>query len=143
MARILDSNDLWGLLLATFSVKKGTIFYRLKTDPVRVMLVITLLAHGCPVQAIVAAFGFDKRTVTDWWKRAGQHCQQFHEHMVENSQLDLQQVQGGTLWIAIAMMVSLMVFHSPQSLHWPAHLEWLAPQALLVYCVFALAIFYI
>jgi hypothetical protein len=46
----------------TFSVKKGTIFYRLKTDPVRVMLVLTLLAYGCPVQAIVAAFGFDERT---------------------------------------------------------------------------------
>ena len=99
----------------TFSVKKGTIFYRLKTDPVQVMVVITLLAHGCPVPAIVAAFGFDKRTVTAWWKRAGQHCQQFHEHMVENSQLDLQQVQadeikakiqGGSLWIAMAMMVS-------------------------------------
>ena len=99
----------------TFSVKKGTIFYRLKTDPVRVMLVITLLAHGCPVQAIVAAFGFDKRTVKKWWQRAGQHCQQVHEHLVQDSQLDLQQVQadeikakiqGGTIWIAMAMMVS-------------------------------------
>lgn len=98
----------------TFSIKKGTIFYRLKTDPVRVMLVLTLLAHGCPVQAIVAAFGFDKRTVTKWWKRAGMHCQQVHEHLVEHSQLDLQQVQadeikakiqGGTIWIAMAMMV--------------------------------------
>jgi hypothetical protein len=29
--------------------------------------VVTLLAHGCPVQAIVAAFGFDERTVADWW----------------------------------------------------------------------------
>jgi len=98
----------------TFSIKKGTIFYRLKTEPVRVMLVITLLAHGCPVQAIVAAFGFDKRTVNKWWKRAGVHCQQVHEHLVEHSQLDLQQVQadeikakiqGGTIWIAMAMMV--------------------------------------
>jgi len=99
----------------TFSIRKGTIFYRLKTDPVRVMLVITLLAHGCPVQAIVAAYGFDKRTVMEWWRRAGAHCQAVHEHLVENSQLDLQQVQadeikakiqGGSVWIAMAMMVS-------------------------------------
>ena len=98
----------------TFSIKKGTIFYRLKTDPVRVMMVITLLAYGCPVQAIVAAFGFDKRTVKKWWKRAGAHCQQVHEHVVENSQLDLQQVQadeikvkiqGGVIWMAMALMV--------------------------------------
>lgn len=99
----------------SFSVKKGTIFYRLKTDPVQVMLVITLLAYGCPIQAIVAAFRFDERTVKKWWQRAGEHCQQVHQHLVENSQLDLGQVQadelkvkmqGGNLWLAMAMMVS-------------------------------------
>jgi transposase-like protein len=99
----------------TFSVRKGTIFYRLKTDPVKVMLVITLLAYGCPLQAIVVAFGFDERTVKKWWQRAGEHCQQVHEHIVGNSQLDLQQVQadeikakvqGGSVWMAMAMMVS-------------------------------------
>jgi len=99
----------------TFSVKKGTIFYRLKTDPVQVMLVITLLAYGCPIQAIVAAFGFDERTVKNWWQRAGEHCQQVHQHLVAGSQLDLGQVQadeikvkvqGGVIWMAMAMMVS-------------------------------------
>jgi transposase-like protein len=99
----------------TFSVRKGTIFYRLKTDSVQVMLVITLLAYGCPLQAIVAAFGFDERTVKKWWQRAGAHCQGVHEHLVESSQFDLQQVQadeikvkiqGGSIWMAMAMMVS-------------------------------------
>jgi len=99
----------------TFSVKKGTIFYRLKTDSVQVMLVITLLAYGCPVQAIVAAFGFDERTVKKWWQRAGAHCQDVHEHLVESGQFDLQQVQadeikakiqGCSIWMAMAMMVS-------------------------------------
>ena len=99
----------------SFVATKGTIFYRLKSDPVRVMLVITLLAYGCPVQAIVAAFGIDERTVKRWWQRAGQHCQQVHEHLVEGGQFDLQQVQadeikvkiqGGSLWMAMAMMVS-------------------------------------
>jgi transposase-like protein len=99
----------------TFSITKGTIFYRLKTDPMQVMLVITLLAYGCPVQAIVVAFGFDERTVRNWWKRAGGHCQAVHEHKVEKSQLDVGQVQadeikanvqGGSIWMAMAMMVS-------------------------------------
>jgi transposase-like protein len=99
----------------TFSIKKGTIFYRLKTDPAQVMLVITLLAYGCPLQAIVVAFGFDERTVKSWWERAGDHCQQVHEHLVEGRQLDLGQVQadeikvkmqGGVIWMAMAMMVS-------------------------------------
>jgi transposase-like protein len=87
----------------------------LKTDPVQVMLVITLLAYGCPIQAIVAAFGFDERTVKNWWQRAGEHCQQVHQHLVEGRQLDLGQVQadeikvriqGGVIWMAMAMMVS-------------------------------------
>ena len=99
----------------TFAATKGTIFYRLKTDPLVVMLVITLLAYGCPMQAIVAAYGFDERTVKGWWQRAGMHCQKVHEHMVGQSQFDLGQVQadeikvktqGGTIWMALAMMVS-------------------------------------
>ena len=99
----------------TFAATKGTIFYRLRTDPMVVMLVITLLAYGCPMQAIVAAYGFDERTVKNWWQRAGAHCQKVHEHMVGQSQLDLGQVQadeikvktqGGIMWMALAMMVS-------------------------------------
>jgi len=47
----------------TFSASKGTLFYRLKTDSITVMLVLTLLAYGSPIPAIVMAFGFDERTV--------------------------------------------------------------------------------
>src|SRR4051794_10063071 len=39
------------------------------------VLVVTLLSHGCPTQAIVAAFGLDERTVARWLASAGQHCQ--------------------------------------------------------------------
>ena len=59
----------------TFSATKGTVFYRLRTAAETVSLVVTLLAHGCPVQAIVAAFGFDERTVADWWARSGRQGQ--------------------------------------------------------------------
>src|SRR5512139_3731878 len=72
----------------TCSARKGTIFYGLRSDPVIVMTVIILLAYGCPVQAIVKAFGLDERTVADWHERAGRHCQSVHEHFVEQSQQD-------------------------------------------------------
>jgi hypothetical protein len=36
-----------------------------------VTLVVTLMAHGCSLQAIVVAFGFDKRTVAHGLARAG------------------------------------------------------------------------
>jgi transposase-like protein len=55
----------------TFSATKGTVFYRLRTSAETVVLIVTLLAHGCPLQAIVAAFGFDERTVANWWARSG------------------------------------------------------------------------
>ena len=99
----------------TFAVTKGSIHYRLRTDPEVVMRVIALLANGCPPQAIVRAYGFDERTVKSWWARAGTHCQQLHEQLVSSQQMDLQhvqadeikaKVQGGYVWLAMAIMVS-------------------------------------
>jgi hypothetical protein len=78
------------------------------------VLVLTLLSHGCPTQAIVAAFGLDERTVARWLAEAGRHCQRVHEHLVEQGQLDLQHVQadelwvkqvGGKVWMALALAV--------------------------------------
>ena len=98
----------------TFAISKGTLFYRLRTDPKIVMCVIVLLAYGCPLQAIVKAFRLDERTVKKWWRRAGVHCQALHGHLIGQSQLDLEQVQadeikakvqGGYLWLAMAIMV--------------------------------------
>ncbi len=63
------------------------------------MLVLTLLSHGCPMQAIVAAFGLDERTVARWLSSAGWHCQRVHEHLVEQGQVDVQHVQADELWV--------------------------------------------
>src|SRR5262252_2637951 len=98
----------------TFSAHTGTVFYRLRTSAETVVIVVTLLAHGCPVQAIVAAFGFDERTVAAWWARSGRQGQAVHEYLVEQPR-DLGQgqadelrgkKQGGIVWMALAMMVT-------------------------------------
>ena len=97
----------------TFAETKGTAFYRLRTANDVVVIVVTLLAYGCPVQAIVMAFGLDERTVMSWQSRAGKHCQQVHEHLVERPR-DLGQVQadeirvkmqGLIVWMAMAIQV--------------------------------------
>jgi transposase-like protein len=49
----------------TFATSTGTPYYRLHRDPAVFVCVVTLLAHGCPTQAIVAAFDLDERTVAD------------------------------------------------------------------------------
>lgn len=77
----------------TFSGRKGTPFYGLKHDLDLVVKVLVLLSHGCPLQAIVTAFELDERTVADWQRRAGEHCQKVHEALVETPQ-DLRQVQA-------------------------------------------------
>jgi len=59
-----------------------------------VTTVLTLLSHGCPLQAIVAAFGLNERTVASWQERAGAQCQQVHQHLVQAGQVDLQHVQA-------------------------------------------------
>ncbi len=98
----------------TFAETKGTVFYRLRTPGELMTLVVTLMAHGCPLQAIVAAFDFDERTVADWLARAGRQSRAVHEHLIEQPH-DLGQVQadelrvkapGRIMWMAMAMMVS-------------------------------------
>jgi hypothetical protein len=37
--------------------------------------VLTLLCRGRPLQAIVAAFGFDERSMAQWQAGAGEPCQ--------------------------------------------------------------------
>src|SRR5437588_436374 len=96
----------------TFAATRDTPFYRLKKSADLVTTVITLLCHGCPVQAIVAAFGLDERTVADWRDRAGRHAHRFHDHRVLQGQVELGHVQADELyvkavarrlWMAMAM----------------------------------------
>jgi transposase-like protein len=98
----------------TFSQTKGTALYRLHKPQELVFVVLTLLAYGSPIQAIVAAFGLDERTVTRWQKEAGSQCRRVHEHLVEAGNLELSQVQadelrvrvvGGIMWLASALEV--------------------------------------
>jgi transposase-like protein len=98
----------------TFSARTGTVFYRLRKATDVVTLVVTLLAHGCPVQAIVAAFALDERTVKNWLEKSGQHSQQLHEQLIEQprplGQVQCDElrikVQGAVIWMGMALMVS-------------------------------------
>ncbi len=98
----------------TFSQTTGTALYRLHKPKELVFTVITLLAHGCPLQAVVAAFGLDERTVARWEREAGMQCWRVHEHIVEGGRVELGQVQadelrvrvvGGVMWLAGALAV--------------------------------------
>jgi transposase-like protein len=98
----------------TFAATRGTPFDRKRTAHDVITRVLTLLTHGGPLQAIVAAFGFDERTVAQGHAQAGQHGQQLHGHVVQRGQVDLQHVQadeldvkmmGRRVWMAMARAV--------------------------------------
>ena len=98
----------------TFAATAGTAFYRLHHPAEVMVVVVTLLCHGCPVQAIVAALGLDERTVTAWLHRAGAHSTRVHDAVVQTGQVELGQVQAdeicvkvckGRIWQAMALAV--------------------------------------
>ena len=99
----------------TFSERHGTSLYGIKKAGELFVLVVTLLSYGCPVPAIVVAFGLDERTVKSWLHKAGSHAQRVHEEIMSQQRLELQQVQadeirvkmqGKVMWMAMALMVS-------------------------------------
>ena len=103
----------------TFAETVGTPLYGLKTSLWVVRIVVTLLACGCPIPAIVAAFGLNERTITAWQQKAGHHAKQVQDVVVCQGQVDLGQVQGdelyvktqrGTVWMATAMTVFSRLF---------------------------------
>lgn len=104
----------------TFSETKGTIFYRVHYPIWVILLTITLLANGCPPQAIVAALYIDERTIANWQKKAGKFSKKVQETVVCNGQAALGQVQADELcvnaqgkrkiWVATGMDVFSRLF---------------------------------
>jgi transposase-like protein len=104
---------------STFAETRGTPLYGLKSPLWVVLLVLALLAGGCPIPAIVFAFGLDERTVADWQRKAGVHAKAVQEQVVCQGSVDVGQVQGdelyvktqgGTVWMATAMSVFSRLF---------------------------------
>ena len=85
----------------TFATSRGTPFYRLHTEEATVVLAVTLLAWGCPLQALVHALGCDERTVQQWAERAGAHCQRVHENLVAAGRVEAGQVQADEIWVKL------------------------------------------
>jgi transposase-like protein len=98
----------------TFAETSGTMLYGLKHPIWLVLVILSLLAYGCPIPAIVATFEVDERTVADWQLKAGQHAKTVQQQVVCQGQVDVGQVQAdelytktqaGPVWIATAMTV--------------------------------------
>jgi transposase-like protein len=100
----------------TCSAPKGTVLYRRRTAAETVALVVTLLAHGCPVRH-GGGLGVAERTVAAWWARSGRQGQAVQEPRVApprdvgqvHAEASRGQQPGGLVWRARARLVQTRV----------------------------------
>jgi hypothetical protein len=63
----------------TFSARRNTALYRLKTPSQQVAIVLTALAEGLDASEALRVFGYRQATITTWLTRAGEPAQTLHE----------------------------------------------------------------
>jgi hypothetical protein len=63
----------------TFSARRDTPLYRLKTPSHQVAMVLSALAEGLDASAAERVFGYRQPTITSWLTRAGRHAEILHE----------------------------------------------------------------
>jgi transposase-like protein/IS1 family transposase len=68
----------------TFTARRHTPLYRLKTPSQQVAMVLTALAEGLDPSAAERVFGYRQATIITWLSRAGAHAQTFHERSLRN-----------------------------------------------------------
>jgi IS1 family transposase len=71
----------------TFSARRDTALYRLKTASHQVALVLSALAEGLDASAAERIFGYRQATITSWLTRAGRHAESLHERCFRNLHL--------------------------------------------------------
>src|SRR5690606_34882603 len=76
----------------TFSSRKGTPLYYVKTEPEMIAEVLWWLAEGVDVSVLVRRFGYEEETLAQWLNRAGEHGQRLHAARFRDLKLDLIQM---------------------------------------------------
>jgi transposase-like protein len=71
----------------TFSARRHTPMYRLKTPSQQVAMVLAALAEGLDASAAERIFGYRQATISTWLSRAGEHAQSLHERFFRHLHL--------------------------------------------------------
>src|SRR2546421_6079224 len=103
----------------TFSARRNTPLYRLKTPSQQIAVVLSALAEGLDASAAERVFGYQQATITTWLSRTGEHAQTFHERTFLNLwlphlQLDVLRTRLRSanqilwLWLAIDPLTKIL-----------------------------------
>jgi transposase-like protein len=68
----------------TFTSRRNTPLYRLKTPSQQVAVVLAALAEGLDPSAASRVFNYSQATITRWLTRAGRHAESLHERCFRN-----------------------------------------------------------
>jgi IS1 family transposase/transposase-like protein len=114
----------------TFTARRNTALYRLKTPSQQVGMVLSALAEGLDASAAERVFGYRQATITTWLVRAGEHAQTLHERFFGHLQLPHLQLdelrtrlrcarQVLWLWLAIDPCTKLLpvLYLGPRTQH--------------------------
>jgi hypothetical protein len=104
---------------STFSARRDTPLYRLKTPSHQVAMVLAALAEGLDASAAERVFGHRQATITTWLTRAGKHAQSLHErcfHTLQIPHLHLDELRTRLrshkqvlwLWLAIDPLTKIL-----------------------------------
>jgi len=85
---------------SSFSTRRNTPLYYLKTNPERVEVCLWLLAEGVDISVLVRFTGHVDGTVARWLKRAGEHSKALHELLFV--EMDVGYVQVDELYAPVA-----------------------------------------
>jgi hypothetical protein len=72
---------------STFTARRHTPFYRLKTPSHQIAVVLSALAEGLDLSAAERVFGYRQATIITWLTREGSHAQTLHERSFRNLRL--------------------------------------------------------
>jgi transposase-like protein/IS1 family transposase len=135
----------------TFSTRRDTPLYRLKTASHRVAEVLTSLSEGLDISAAARVFGHRQATIMTWLTRAGAHSATLHDHTFRDLQqphVQLDEIRtrlrsrahGLWLWLAIDPITKIVpVLHLGARTQDAAHAvihelrQRLAPQCIPVF----------
>lgn len=96
----------------TFTSRRETPLYRLKTPSTRIAEVLGALAEGLSVAAACRVFGHSEGTISTWLTRAGEHSATLHERWIRHLHLPHLQLdelrtrlrsRAHVLWLWVAL----------------------------------------
>ena len=80
----------------TFTERKGTLFYRKRTEEKEIIETLALIAEGTRISSLTRVKGYKEDTILSWLREAKEHATEIEEVLLAEYKLNRGQIDG--LW---------------------------------------------